>query len=166
MSRVARVLYDPSDPKSVAEHASRVQRVVDGLIEFGSPQDPTNPQSTTRADGASHNGILQNMDGSWFEAVLTATGKSTVTCIHNLNVATTQPATAPNVRWLVFGVMHDGTGADATSIYRVHVWWQAPSAPTADQIVLGFDIVTAGTAPTINGSHPVVVTLFFTRAVR
>lgn len=165
--RVVRPIENPADPQAIAEHASRLHRVVDGGIEFGSPQNPNDPQSSTRADGVSHNGILQNIDGSWFEAVLTSTGKSTVTCIHNLNseIQTNLPATVPNVRWLNFAVMHDGTGADATSIYRVQVWYQGGSRDK-DQISLGFDIVTAGTAPTINADHPVVVTLFFSKAVR
>ena len=166
MGRIPKPPINPDAPAEIVEHLYRVQREVDGKLEFGSPQNPSDPTSTTRANGTTHNGTLLNVDGSWFDAVLTATGKSSVTCIHNLNVGTLTPATVPNVRWLVFGVMHDGTGADATSIYRVSVWFQAPSAPTANQIVLGFDIVTAGTAPTINADHPVVVSLFFTRAVR
>jgi len=165
VSRIPRVVVDPRDPQSVVDHLYRVQRVVDGDVEFGSPQDPSDPTSVTRALGAAHNGTLLNIAGSWFEVVLEATGRTAVTCIHNLNVGTAQPATAPNVRWLVFGVSHNGTGADATTTYAVDVWYQG-GARTADQIALALNLVTGGTAPTVNAANPVVVTLFLVRAVR
>jgi hypothetical protein len=165
VSRVPQVVLDPQDPKGIVEHLYRVQRVVDQRIEFGSPQDPRDPTSTVRALGGVHNGTLQNVEGSWFEAVLSATGRTTLTCVHNLDVATNQPATAPNVRWLVFGVQHNGTGADGTTTYAVDVWYQGGTR-TADAIDLGFNLVVGGTVPTVNAGNPVVVTLFFTRAVR
>ena len=158
-------MVNPADPLSVVEHLYRVQRVVDRHVEFGSPQDPADPTSVVRALGAAHNGTILNIEGSWFEAVLEATGRTAVTCIHNLDVATNQPATAPNVKWLHFGVSHNGTGADATSTYAVDVWYQG-GARTADAIALVFNLVVGGTAPTVNAANPVVVTLFFVRAVR
>lgn len=163
VSRVPQSIVNPQDPQSVVEHLYRVQREVDGKVEFGSPQDPADPTSTTRALGVAHNGTLQNMAGSWFEAVLTATGRTVVTCVHNLNVATTQPATAPNVRWLHFGVSHNGTGAVAPTV-DVDVAYLG-GARTADAIDLTFNLVVGG-ALTVNAANPVVVTLFFTRAVR
>lgn len=165
MSRVPQVVVNPEDSKSIAEHLNRVQRVVDGRLEFGSPQDPNDPASTARALGVAHNGTLLNMEGSWFEAVLTATGRSTVTCVHNLDVATAQPATSPNVGWLEFAVIHDGTGADATSTFTVSKWYQGGTR-TANAIDLGFNLATGGTAPTVNADHPVVVRMFFVRMVR
>lgn len=164
MSRVPQVVVNPNDPQSMVEHLYRVQRVVDRFVEFGSPQDPTDPASTARALGTAHNGTLQNMDGSWFEAVLEATGVTTINCVHNLNVATNQPATAPNVRWLPFGVMHNGTGAAAATV-AVDVWYLGSLVPTADAINLMFNLVVGG-ALTVNAANPVVVTLFFVRAVR
>ena len=165
MGRIPHPTLNPKAPEEIAEHLLRVHREVDGKIEFGSPQDPTNPTSTTRANGVAHNGLLQNIDGAFFEAVLTATGRSAVTAIHNLNVGTQNPAGTPNVRWLVFGVMHDGTAADATTTYTLNAWYQG-GAITADQLAMAMNLVIGGTAPTINGTHPVVVTLFFTKAVR
>lgn len=163
MSRVPQAPIDAKNPQSIVEHLYRVQRVVDRLVEFGSPQDPSDPTSTTRALGVAHNGTLQNIDGSWFEAVLEATGRTAITCVHNLNVATTQPATAPNVRWLVFGVQHNGAGAVMPTI-AVDCWYQG-GARTADQIELVFNLVVGGVL-TVDAANPVVVSLFFVRAVR
>jgi hypothetical protein len=47
----------------------------------------------------------------------------------------------------------------------VDVWYQGGTR-TADAIDLGFNLVVGGTVPTVNAGNPVVVTLFFTRAVR
>lgn len=163
MSRVPQVVVDPKDAPSVVEHLYRVQRVVDRFVEFGSPQDPTDPTSTTRALGVAHNGTLQNMDGSWFEAVLEAAGRTIVTCVHNLNVATTQPATAPNVRWIPFGVMHNGTG-NVLATVDVEIAYLG-GARTADQIELVMNLVVGGVL-TVNAANPVVVSLFFVRAIR
>lgn len=165
MSRVPRSVVDPRDPKSISEHLYRVQRVVDGLLEFGSPQDPTDPTSTTRADGVSHNGTVLNMDGSWFEAVLTAAGRSSVTVTHNLNVGTDNPTTSANVRWMVFGWQHNGTGGSGATRLDLAVWYQGGTR-TADAIDLVFDVTVTAGALTIDALNPVVVTLFVTRAVR
>jgi hypothetical protein len=166
--RVARTLPDPKNPESMVEYLARLERIVDGGIEFGTPQDPNNPTSTVRALGTgtgAHNGTLVNLSGAWYEAVLTATGRSAVTVTHNLNAHTSNPTTTANVRWLVFGIMHDGTAADATTTYAVDCWYQGGTR-TADAIALAFNLVVGGTAPTINGSHPVVVTLWLQTAVR
>ena len=163
--RVAKILTDPHKPESLVEHLKAIQRAVDGGVEFGSPQDPNDPTSTTRANGTTHNGTVVNLRGSWFEAVLEATGRTTVTCTHNLDTHVVGTATNPNVSWLVFGVLHDGTAADATTTYTVNVWYQGGTR-TADAVDLGFSLATAGTAPTINATHPVVVRLFFTPSER
>lgn len=166
--RLGRTLPDPKNPQSVVEYLARSQRIIDGLIEFGSPQDPNDPASTTRALGTgtgAHNGTLVNLAGAWYEVVLTATGRSAVTVTHNLNAHTNNPTTSANVRWLIFGVMHDGTNADATTTYTVNGWYQGGTR-TADTIALAFNLVIGGTAPTIDASHPVVVTLWLQTAVR
>lgn len=165
LSRIPRVVVDPKDPRSIVEHLYRVQREVDGRLEFGSPQNPNDPTSTTRALGGVHNGTLQNIDGSWFEAVLTAAGRTSVTCTHNLDVSTLNPAATPNVRWLVFGWMHNGTGGSAATRLDLAVWYQGGTR-TANAIDLIFDVTVTAGALTIDGSNPVVVSLFFTRAVR
>ena len=95
MSRIARTLQDPKNPLAVAEHLSRIQRVVDGDIEFGNPNSPTDPASTTRATGGTgaHNGTLVNVSGAWVEISITATGSTRHTCTHNLNVQAISAAT-------------------------------------------------------------------------
>lgn len=160
MSRVARILYDPQDPKSVSEHASRVQRVVDGQIEFGSPQNPNDPQSTTVADGVTHNGILQNMLGAWVEILVdTAPGlAANITCTHNLGVPIVNAST-PNVRWLVFGWQHNAAGTGATS--TVSVVYEGGTV-AENSIVLRF----YANARTVNDANPLKCTLFFVPAVR
>lgn len=163
MSRVPRVITNPRDPVSVVEHLYRVQRVVDGLIEFGSPQDPTDPQSATRADGVSHNGTLVNLDGSWYTAEIDAVGRTDITCVHNLGV---QAGTGLiPVRWLPFGWTHDGTGGGAATELDLAVWYMG-GAVTTNSIVLAVSAnVTVG-ALTISAVHPLRLDLLFTRAVR
>lgn len=157
MSRVPRVIVDPTQPQSIVEHLGRVQRVLDGEVEFGNPQDPTDPQSTTRANGVAHNGTVLNVRGSWFEAAVTALNTN-VTCTHNLGLPIVS-ASSPNVRWLVFGWQHDGTGAGAgSSVSAVYVG----GAVTTNSIVLRF--FAAGR--TVDVIHPLTVSLFFVPAVR
>lgn len=116
MSRVPRIVVDPRQPQSVVDHLGRVQTVVDGKLEFGSPQDPTDPQSTSLADGATHNGTLQNLLGSWVEASVTALDTA-VRFTHNLGVPVITGF--PNVRWLVFALQHDGTQQNVWEDLRV-----------------------------------------------
>ena len=159
--RVPRVIVDPSNPLSVVEHVYRIQRTMDGDIEFGTPNDPRDPASTTLANGSDHNGDLQNIRGSWVEVSITTGGNglnNQITCTHNLNVQVLS-GTTPNVRWLVFGFQHDGTGALAgSSITAVY----SGGTVTADSIQLKF---WAG-GLTVDGSHPLKVTLFFVPVVR
>ena len=167
MSRVARTLQDPRSPLAIAEHLSRVQTVVDGRLEFGSPQDPRDPASTTVPDGAAHNGTLQNLYGAWFTGLVTATGRSNLTCVHNLFDAAVFTPTAGlvPVRWLVWGWSHNGTGGGAGTELDLAVWYMG-GAITATSIVLAVSVnVTAG-ALTINGGNPLRLDLWFARAVR
>lgn len=158
--RVPRVIVDPKNPLSIVEHVSRVQRVVDELIEFGDPQDPNNPQSTTPANGAAHNGTQSNIRGSWVEVTLNSTTlrNTNVACTHNLGVQLLS-ASQPNVRWLLFGWQHSGLGTLAgTSVSVIYT----DGAVTSDSIQLRF---YAG-GMTVNDANPLKVTLFFIPAVR
>lgn len=150
----------------MVEHLSRVQRVVDGQLEFGSPQDPNDPQSATAPNGVAHNGTLQNLHGSWFTCSITAAGRSTFTCIHNLFESNFTPtAGLVPVRWMEWGWSHDGTGGGAGTQLDLDVWYMG-GAIAFDRIDLAVSaIVTAG-ALTISGAHPVRLDLFFIRAVR
>ncbi len=159
MSRIPQAVINPKDPLSIVEHLYRVQRVVDGQIDFGAPQDPKDPASSTLPDGSAHNGILNNILGSWFEISI-GTGDLAVdqTCTHNLG----QPivsATTPNVRWLVFGIQHNAAGAGAGS--TVSVVYEGGTVGE-NSIVLRF----YAAARTVNDANPLKVTLFFIPVVR
>ena len=111
--RVPRVLTDPSKPESFVEHLKQLQRVVDGNVEFGSPQDPSDPASTVLANGTTHNGTIVNMLGSWVERDVVASELGTLILFrHNLSIPyiTVGGARQPNVRWLLFGFQHSGAG--------------------------------------------------------
>ena len=162
-----------ADVLVVAEQVDELLRVVDQEIEFGEPQDPTDPTATGLAGAmgaaGAHNGTLANIAGSFVETALTVTGLTTVTCSHNLYLEypeyTVPVSGQPNCRWLMFGVMHDGTGQDATSRLAVDVAFMGDTVNT-DDIQLRFNLQLFGTAITVGSSNPVLVTLFFTRATR
>ena len=148
-------------------------------ISFGEPQDPEDPTSTVLAGGdddgtwaaTDHNGTLGNLDGSWVEVALEDTGATDITCTHNLfgkldNAQYAVPVSGePNCRWLPFGVMHDGTGTDDSTRLRVSVSFVGDTV-AVNAIDLRFDLAVSGTTPTIDGDHPVLVSLFFVKASR
>ena len=154
------MIVDPRDPQSVVDHLYRVQRVVDGDVEFGHPQDPADPQSTTLADGATHNGTLLNIRGSWVEVEVAALDTA-VTFTHNL----AQPivsASVPNVRWLHFLYEHDGTGVtDGTAVVSCNY----ETGDTVGENAIALRFYAAG-GRTVDGDHPLRATLFFVGAVR
>jgi len=164
------------DLLALSQQVDAVVRVVDDKIEFGEPQDPSDPTSTTLAgDGfetptaGHHNGTISNISGSWVEVALEQTGMTTVPCHHNLyrdNPQYAVPVTGqPNCRWLVFGVQHDGTGSDANTRIGVDVSFAGDNVD-ANDISLRFNVRVEGQRPTIGESNPVLVTLFFTKATR
>ena len=165
MSRVPRLVVDDRQPKSIVEQLSRLLRVVDGDLGFGSPQDPTDPTSTTLANGASHNGTLENVKGSWVEVDVTA-ADTLVNCVHNLGVPVTvvSATNQPNVRWMVFGFQHSGTGANAASTLSCNYETGDAASITENSFPLRFYV---GGGRTV-GADPddLRVTLFFTPAVR
>lgn len=162
--RIGRTLPDPSDPKSIVEYLARSQRIIDGFIEVGSPQNPNDPASTTLADGSAHNGTLVNMAGAWVEVDVTA-ADTKFDCVHNLGaqVLVSGGNNLPNVRWQVMGFQHNGTGAIATSTLSVNY----DSRDQASISTTSFPLrLYVGVTRTVNGGNPVRVTLFFTPAVR
>jgi hypothetical protein len=167
------------DLLAISQQVDAVVRVVDDKIEFGDPQDPSDPASAVRAgavaSATSHNGTLSNISGSWVEVSLEQTGQTTVTCYHNLyrdNPQYTVPVTGePNCRWLVFGVMHDGdvggaAPADTNTRIGVDVAFIGGDTVNANEIELRFNLRMEGLRTTVDATHPVLVTLFFTRASR
>lgn len=167
MSRVPQVIVDPQDPRSVVEHLYRVQRVVDGRLEFGSPQDPRDPASTTLASGAAaaHNGTLLNVLGSWVEVDVVALD-TLVLCTHNLAIPVTSVGgvNQPNVRWLLFGFQHSGNTADAASVLSCNYELGDAASITQDAFPLRFYAAGARTV----GADPddIRASLFFVPAVR
>jgi len=162
--RVSRVLTDPKKPESLVEHLKQLQRVVDGNVEFGSPQDPTDPASTTLADGAAHNGTIVNMLGSWVSLDVIALD-TLVACPHNLAVPITVVGATnqPNVQWLVFGFRHDGTGATGASTFSCNYETGDAASISEDSFPLRF---YSSSGRTVDGDHPLRVNLYFTPAVR
>lgn len=178
MGRVHRVTpvggdrsFDPRD-----QQITEIMRVVDDQVEFGEPQDPNDPTSTTLAGvmgaAGAHNGTHSNISGSWVEISLTAAVPTIIDkdCVHNLYLHDpdyTVPNTAePNCRWLVFGIMHDGTGGDGTSYWNLDVFFEGGTV-AANELPLRFRLENAGgQAYTIGAANPVIVTLFFTRATQ
>lgn len=158
--RIARTLPNPDDPRSIVEYLARVQRIIDGGIELGNPQDPRDPASTTTADGVSHNGTIVNGLLSWFEVRLddaTNLLNTNVTCIHNLDVSVLA-ADQPNVRWFVAGLQHDGTGTGAGSTVTVIY---VDGSVTSNSIQLRFHAA----ARTVTVASPLKVSLLFIPAV-
>lgn len=164
------------DTLAISKQLDEVVQVVDSQVEFGEPQDPSDPASTTLAGvgfetpaAGAHNGTISNIHGSWVEVALTSTGITDYPCHHNLYIHNPQyvvPVTGqPNCRWLVFGVMHDGTNLDGTSTLSVDVSFVGGTVDKNDTM-LRFNVTAGGTALTIDGTHPVLVTLFFTQATR
>lgn len=165
MSRVPQTVVNPEDPRSIVEHLYRVQRVVDGRLEFGSPQNPNDPASVTLANGVAHNGTLQNLLGSWVEVDVTA-ADTLVNCVHNLGVPVTVVAATnqPNVRWLVFGFQHSGNGANAASTLSCNFELGDAASITENSFPLRFYV---GGGRTV-GADPddLRVSIFFVPAVR
>ncbi len=162
MSRIGRTLSDPEDPKAVAEWLTRVQKAIDGDIEFGHPNDSQDLTSAVLAGSvaAAHPGTLMNIAGSWVE-VEVETLDDPVTCFHNLDVPVIA-ANLPNVRWVVFGYQHDGTAVTATAAISCNYESGAPDTIAVNSIQLRF---YAAATRTVDGDHPIKATLFFVRAV-
>ena len=171
--RVNKVQPDHKDPESVVEQQRGIIQVIDGLIEFGDPIDPFDPANTGRAGSAaiSHPGSTSNIHGSWVEIELTAEGRSTKTCNHNLyleedNTTYTLPVSGePNVRWLVFGWLHDSTGTSGSTRLDLAVYFLGGTVAT-NSVALEFDVTLTAGAWTLGSNNPLLVTLFFTRASR
>ena len=172
--RVDNVQPDPTKPESIVEQISKIIQVVDGLVEFGDPIDPFDPGNTGRAGASTtaHPGSTSNIHGSWVEVILTASGRSKKTCHHNLYLEENNSGTyilptsgEPNVRWLVFGWLHDGTNKNASTMdCSVSFIGDTVAVNSVDLV---FNVILGGTANvTVDVTHPVLCTLFFTRASR
>jgi hypothetical protein len=141
---------------------TELTRVVDRDIEFGNPQNPYDDQSTTLAGAGTpttHNGSVQNIRGQWVEVEFSA-ADTAVAFTHNLN-SDVAVAGEPNVRWIVFGLEHDGNTADAASTLSVS--FETGDTITANAIQLRLYV---GGTRVVDGDHKAKATLFFIPAVR
>ena len=165
MGRIPPSIVLPEQPQSIVEHLLRVSREVDGRMEFGSPQDPNNPSSTTLANGVIHNGTILNMKGAWVE-VDVVTLDAVVNCVHNLDVPVTLigGVNQPNVRWLIFGYQHSGTLAIAGSTISCNYELGDAASITTNSFPLRF--YAAGTRTVGVDPDEIRVSLFFVPAVR
>ena len=166
MSRIPQVVVNPKDPQSIVDHLQRVSRVVDGRLEFGSPQDPNDPASTTAANGVAHNGTVLNISGSWVEVTVdTADLAGGNPCVHNLGVPVTVVGAVnqPNVRVLSFLFQHNGTGVNAASTLSFNYDTRDAGNITTNSFPLRFYV---GGGRTVNAGNPLRASLFFVPAVR
>lgn len=168
--RVPRTKINPDDKNQIAQALNEILAKLDGGVTFGHPQDPTSDTSTTLAGGSStaHNGVLENVNGSWVEIVVDAGGTYTalgspVTCYHNLNLEVVASG-SPNVRWFVCGWSHDGTDGGSNNLAgaTVAVGFKEGDTVAANSIQLR----VGATGFTVGDSNPLTVTLFFIPAVR
>lgn len=91
-----------------------LERILSGWVEFGHPNHPLTLSETLAGDNAAadtHNGLRDNIAGSWVEVEVTALD-TPVICNHNLGQTITavdaNDDPTPNVRWLLFAFQHDG----------------------------------------------------------
>lgn len=139
----------PGQVKGLPDLLTELQAIRRQLVQRISFGDPLG----TDADGK-----LVNVEGAWVEATVTNLAAA-FTCTHGLGAPYSGGATRPNVRWLLFGVEHDGTGAGAAD--TVGVLRQAGDTMTSNSIDLR---AVASGGRTVSGAHPLVLTLFFTLA--
>ncbi len=91
------------------DRVDQLERIVDRYVEFGHPNSPTSPTTSTLAgDNAaldSHNGLRDNILGSWVE-VEVENLDTAVTFNHNLNLDVSTGEV--NCRWFLCMLKHDG----------------------------------------------------------
>lgn len=165
MTRVPGSLLSNSDMQAVIEHAKATQRALNGRIEFGHPGSPLGSDlSLATGLGTSHNGTVVNIYGSWVDQTVTA--KDTAVLFrHNLdrNIVTAAGLNLPNVRWLLFGVVHGGSGV-STGVETISCNYDRrdQGAITRNALPLRF---YAAAGRNVTPGTPLKVTVFFTPAV-
>ena len=173
MARTFEINVDPEDLSSVAEAVTLLLAVVDQQIEFGHGLDPINSSSTQLAGSSGstadpqHNGVAENIRGSWveFEVTSVTDGLSAkIDCIHNLGVPLTSGIAEPNVRWIVMGIKHSGAdGGNPKDGISVEYQTGDSGSITADSMPLR---VRVGDRTIAAGANSLDISLFFIPAVR
>lgn len=136
-------------------------------IEIGSPQPFDDPGSTTLAGAAatSHNGTIIDIAGSWVEISIEGVNRQTFTAFHNLFLDTPEYAVnstaGPNVRWQVMGWIHDSTAS--SPLLSLNVWYEGGTV-AVNSLPMVANIGVYGGSITIDGDHPMKLSMFFTKA--
>ncbi len=164
--------------ESIQAQITRLTTVMNGQLEYGTTTAEQKPliRFAGQPGGGTtfHNGTMINVQGSWVEALVTGISSvEQVTCVHNLYLDdpnyTLPVSERPNCRWQHWGSRHDGTAADVTTVFGTHIMYHeyTTGLVLANEITLQFFIdPLAGTAPTVDVLHPVIVSLFFTKAIK
>ncbi len=105
--------------------ADALERILSGWVEFGHPSHPLVDSTTLAGDNTAldaHNGLRDNVAGSWVEVEVTALD-TPVVCNHNLGVSISaidaNDDPQPNVCWLLARFQHDGEELDLWEDLRV-----------------------------------------------
>lgn len=141
----------------------RLEEVLRNRVEFGDPQEPDDPASTTAAGSSTtaHNGRPDNIFGSWVEVTFDAADAATL-CRHNLDMPIVNAEL--NVRWMVFAFQHSGVGVNAASTLSINYDTRDSAAILADS--LNLRLYVGGGRTIAAGANAVKVSLFFTPATR
>ena len=163
MARIGKTLSDPEDKLAIVDIINQIVRVLDDAnIEFGDPLSPLDDSSAVLAGAGTpttHNGRLANIRGSWVEVEVTALDTA-FTCTHNLEIPVSVSG-EPNVRWLVAAMRHDGQAATGTG--APSILFEEGDTITTNSIELR---LYCAAPRTINGTHPLHLSLFILPAVR
>ena len=109
--------------------------------------------------GAAYGQRIGQMKGSWVEVAVGLNQLGTnLTFTHNLGLGNLTSATKCNVRWLPWGLQHDGTNAGAGDTISVVY---SGGTVTGNSIQL---MVHAAGARLVDNTHKLTVTLFFVPA--
>ena len=162
-------LHGEPTMESIQSQIDQLTTVINGKIDFGDPLNPFDPTSTALA-GTTHNGTHGNISGSWVEVVLTGLPNNSKKCTHNLYLNDPdyiQPvAGQPNCRWLVMGVQHDGFGLVGAANANVDVSFvnYTTGLANVNDITLNFRVDAVFISLPVSATHPIRVSLFFTKA--
>lgn len=140
------------------------RKIFERNVSFGHPNHPIDPTYTAPQAGiqyGAHNGLLDNIQGSWVEVLFSDEGPER--CYHHLHLDVVTAAWDRNVRWLVWGIAHDDAGT-APLNSAINIYWKVGDAVAANYIDLR--IAWVPIARDINAFHQAKVTLFFIPAVR
>lgn len=158
---------------------NRLKETVDHGIEFGNPGHPIDPSRELPVAGLpgaaqlvnQHNGVIDNIHGSWVENYLTSrVNVKNILWTHNLyrnDPDYVLPVSGePNVRWLNFGTYHDGFVGSSNRELYVNISFIGGAVNSNAIFLRCWPTAAGSTLPNVNIFHPIKMTLFFTKAIR